>query len=456
MNKVNLFIPIEIKKRDFASRSLVGFAASLKGFNVYIGRKFEIDKLVFKKNPGIYLGLVTTKTYAPFYKKLKDYGHFIFVNDEEGLVTFSDNMYLNLKVSEESIRLIDKVFLWSESHKKTFEKRFDFKSKYIVSGSPRFDLSKKKFIKVFDDEINIIKKKYDNYILVCCSFSFANYYLKKVDYVEVLKRQKVIRNPKDLEKFKKYLHYNKEALKHFLDAIIILAKKFPNFSIIVRPHPSENKDIYINLSKKIKNVHVEEDFSIHSWIINSKCIIHNYCTSSSEALSLNIPRFALRKNFDINVHKTIPYEISSISENIDTLINKINNLIVKNNYEIKTEDAKKNFKKYLYNIDEEIYANKIIVDSLIKFLNNNSFKKKYLYYILIQSSFLLKKIIKKLFMMNKNPTNDYINHKVNKISYLEILRLFNIFLLSEKNLNIKNFEFREFSKNIVNIIYNKN
>ena len=92
---------------------------------------------------------------------------------------------------------------------------------------------------------------------------------------------------------------------------------------------------------------------------------------------------------------------------------------MKNNYEIKTKDAKKNFKKYLYNIYEEIYANKIIVDSLIKFLNNNSFKKKYLYYIFIQSSFLLKKIIKKLFMMNKNPTNDYINHKVNKISYLE-------------------------------------
>ena len=64
--------------------------------------------------------------------------------------------------------------------------------------------------------------------------------------------------------------------------------------------------------------------------------------------------------------------------------------------------------------------------------------------------------VKKLLMMNKNPTNDYINHKVNKISYLEILKLFNIFLLSEKNLNIKNFEFKEFSKNIVNITYNKN
>ena len=120
----------------------------------------------------------------------------------------------------------------------------------------------------FDEEINIIKKKYDNYILVCCSFSFANYYLKKVDYVEVLKKQKVIRNSEDLEKFKKYLHYNEEALKHFLDAIIILAKKFSNLSIIVRPHPSENKDIYINLSKKIKNAEIKK-------LINDALVFNN-------------------------------------------------------------------------------------------------------------------------------------------------------------------------------------
>ena len=116
MSKINVFIPVEIKKRDFASRSLIGYLSSLTNFNVFIGRKLEIDKIVFNEKPGIYFGLVTTEAYSHFYKKLKKYGHYIFVNDEEGLVTFSDEMYFNLKVSRSSLSQIDLLFLWSITH----------------------------------------------------------------------------------------------------------------------------------------------------------------------------------------------------------------------------------------------------------------------------------------------------------------------------------------------------
>ena len=455
--KVNLFIPVEIKKRDFASRTLIAFKASLKNFNVYIGRKSEIDQIVFKKNPGIYLGLVTTETYANFYKKLKKYGHYVYVNDEEGLITFSDSMYLDLKVSKKSLEFIDKIFLWSISHKELFEKRFHYEDKYIISGSPRFDLSKNNFIQVFQKESNIIKNKYQDYILVCCSFSFANYYLKNHNYIKTLKKQKVIKNNEDLNNFNKYLHYNKEALDFFLNAIPILAKKFNKSKIIVRPHPSENSDIYINLSQKFKNVFVEEKYSIHAWIINSKCIIHNYCTSSSEALSLSIPRFALRKSFDKTVHKTIPYEISSVCKNIDELIYKINNLLTKNKYEISEKKAKKDFKKYLHNIDDQTFASSIIVESFSNCINNIFFKKNILYYFYLNNLFYLKKYIK-LFIYpnyNKNNLSNYINHKVDKITKSEVHDLIKLYLLNKKDTNIDIFNLKDASKNVVNISINK-
>ena len=69
MSKVNVFIPVEIKKRDFASRSLIAYLSSLRNFNVFIGRKLVIDKIVFSEKPGIYFGLVTTQAYSNFYKR---------------------------------------------------------------------------------------------------------------------------------------------------------------------------------------------------------------------------------------------------------------------------------------------------------------------------------------------------------------------------------------------------
>ena len=100
---MNFFIPIEIKNRDYLSRLLIAYYASIKGYNVYIGSKSKIDTFVKNSKPGIYLGLVTTKTYSKFYKKLKKKKFKIFVIDEEGLITFDDKMYIDLKVSKDSI-----------------------------------------------------------------------------------------------------------------------------------------------------------------------------------------------------------------------------------------------------------------------------------------------------------------------------------------------------------------
>ena len=456
INKVNLFIPIEIKNRDYASRSLVAFESSLQNFNVYIGRKSELDKFVFKKNPGIYFGLVTTETYLNVYKKLKKYGHYIFINDEEGLITFSDKMYLNLKVSSNVIKIADKVFLWSISHLNTFAKKFNFENKFIISGSPRYDLSKKPFVNIFSKECQEIKKKYKKYILVCCSFSFANYFIENTDYVKILKKQKVIKNQEDLNNFLIYKKINNESLHHFLEAIEEIAIKFKNIPIIIRPHPSENKKIYMYLTRKLSNVFLEYQYSIHSWIINSYCIIHNYCTSSSEALSLNIPRFALRRTFDSKVHKTIPYECSVVCETIPILLNKIENLVLNNHYDLYDNKlTKNNFIKYLHNIDSN-FAYKIIVKHFCSFIAQGKILKKDIYYdSYLKFTKIIKNIIKIILFpfFYKKKQLDYINHKIPNINADEISNLFSTYSLISDKIIFSNFNFVECDKNIINITY---
>ena len=454
MNKINLFIPVEIKKRDFASRALIGYLASLKNYNVFIGRKLEIDQFVFQNKPGIYFGLVTTEAYSNFYNKLKNYGHYIFVNDEEGLVTFSDEMYFNLKVSSKSLSKIDILFLWSLTHKKMFSDRYPSIDKYVISGSPRYDFSKKNLVNIFDDDLSYIRKKYKKYVLVCCSFSFANYFLKNTEYAEVLQRQKVIKNKNDLDNFNKYLSYNKEALYDFIDAIKYLSLNLINLSIIVRPHPSENMDIYKEIESKYSNVFVESRYSIHPWIINSQCIVHNYCTSSSEALALGVPRFALRKSFDKNVHKKIAYEPSHICKDKEQLLTKINDLLngkIANNDKILVN----NFKKYLHNIDIKTYASKIIVNNFDYFISKNPKPKlNYKYYLKLKLLRKAKKIYKFIFG-KKNNYSKYINHKVDKVTDQEIKKLFNIYMLENNEVNFNKFKITQQSKNIININYLK-
>ena len=74
MQKI-LFVPIEIKSRDYFSRLLISQIFASKGFDVYFGRKREIELLTKFFSNSFYLGLQSTKTYIPFYRKLKSLTH---------------------------------------------------------------------------------------------------------------------------------------------------------------------------------------------------------------------------------------------------------------------------------------------------------------------------------------------------------------------------------------------
>lgn len=70
-----------------------------------------------------------------------------------------------------------------------------------------------------------------------------------------------------------------------IDLSIRLAKN--GQKVIVRPHPSENIEIWKkytkNYSKKIKII---RSGNVLSWILAAKLLIHNGCTTAIEALFL--------------------------------------------------------------------------------------------------------------------------------------------------------------------------
>ena len=117
---------------------------------------------------------MTTKTYSKFYEKLKSRNFKIFVIDEEGLITFDDQMYLDLKVSKDTLINIENLFTWGNEHKKIISKKFpQFASRIISTGTPRFDLFEERYRKVFDEKVKQINSKYQDFTLICGSFSFC-------------------------------------------------------------------------------------------------------------------------------------------------------------------------------------------------------------------------------------------------------------------------------------------
>ena len=77
-----------------------------------------------------------------------------------------------------------------------------------------------------------------------------------------------------VKNYEYYLKYNKIKYSQNIVLINYLAKKFKDINFIIRPHPSEKLDSYLELQKRFKNVHVSKKFSIAEWLKWSKLNIH--------------------------------------------------------------------------------------------------------------------------------------------------------------------------------------
>ena len=104
-------------------------------------------------------------------------------------------MYLDLKVSKDTLINIENLFTWGNEHKEIISKKFpQFASRIISTGTPRFDLFEARYIKIFDENVRQINSKYHDFTLICGSFSFVNHFTSNINYLNVLKSQNVIKN----------------------------------------------------------------------------------------------------------------------------------------------------------------------------------------------------------------------------------------------------------------------
>ncbi len=321
---MNFYIPIEVKNRELHAKVLLAAHAARRGFDVILGRKNDLNELVIRMPAGVYLGLGAFENFRTFYARLQQLGFAVVVNEEEGLVTYSDDMYTDMRVSRSTLEQVDELFTWGAENQRVLAQAFpEFGQRFHITGNPRFDLLKPQGREVYAGEMRAIEAQYGDYVLVCTSFSSVNHFDSKLDYLQSLIDKKTLRSQASIDNFKRYCEVKQKTFAAFLDAIPRLAAAHPGVNIVVRPHPSENPEAYREAAAGLSNLYVDSRFSVHPWILRARALVHHYCTTSIEALAVGTPRFALRPVKDELSEKGIPFGCSVECADVDQLLARV-------------------------------------------------------------------------------------------------------------------------------------
>jgi surface carbohydrate biosynthesis protein len=425
-----LFLAAELLKNSKVESVTIGYYKSLF-FKLLKEQKYldnrHNDSIVYKD---IWSG---SEVFIKIFKLLK---FKYYALQQEDYIIFNKKLFTNTSyniIPEKYFSLIDKFFTLSKHSLDLWKAEKSIQSqKILATGNPRYE---------YFSECSKKNNKNRDYILLVIPgllFGINLKFIKIPDIKKLIKNDNFTSNS-DYDKLLNY-SYNKSLLKFYL----VVAKKNPNLSFLLRVYPHEKPYIkyYLRLIKNIKNIKISCEESIidalqKTYLTISTC--DNVCLESS---MLGIKTYVYKRNKIIHNYmfgdhlflKLYPNNIIG-HKNYNSILNNKDKNYVAQNAEL----------KQLYGLNlksSKLITDVIIMNNIKK--NNNFFNIKYFftYYALI---LFIKKII---FFIEYDKKNNLYNVSAfekfkNNFKY-SFTRIFFYFLF---------FDLKNIRHNVHNIIY---
>jgi surface carbohydrate biosynthesis protein len=320
-----LIIALEVVERELDGKLLICDEAIKRGWGCIIGTHKEILSSI----DSLPIGVVFVKSIQAhelsYLKLLKKKGHKIICLDEEGLVQNDLHFMVTVRSTTETLAEIDAFVLWGKTQCNAYKDAYpQFKEKLHVVGNPRIDLwGKEKYHALAQPTVQKIKAQYGDYIMIPTSFGGYNHMMGRDGALHIYKASNR-HSQEHYEFLVGYQNYSKPLYYAFLDIIKPLSERFPNKTIIIRPHPSEDPDPWSKLARDFENVHIAFEGGITPWLLGADAILHCGSTTAVESHLLGRPVISYYpgKNdpkYQLEVPSKISINVNEQSKALDTI-----------------------------------------------------------------------------------------------------------------------------------------
>lgn len=371
MSKSTLLIPIENQVRELDAKLLLAAQAVSRGHECFIGWKGTIDGHLNALPRGVYFAKSLTARNLKVLRISRMLGHSVVAWDEEALVHYPPEIYYARRLDKTALELTDQIYAWGEDNRQLFTDYPGYPGTPMkVVGNPRADLLRPELRPFFDDMVKDLKGQYGDFILINTNFGTINGYYPEMN----------VCYPKDgapdglamgrgASGFPK--SFAVELFKfrvRVLDAIKALvpqiAEAFPDKTIVLRPHPAENRDMWREHLSGHDNVHVVAEGNVVPWLMACDVLVHNGCTTAVEAYILGRPVVAYVPFSGGEDYATEPpNKMSIVSSSVDEVIEQIGGILSGRSAAVRDDRRDQILETFVSSLEGEL-ATKRILDSV--------------------------------------------------------------------------------------------
>jgi surface carbohydrate biosynthesis protein len=318
--KPTIYLPVEIKAREFKSKVLMAVMAAESGFRVYLGTKRSIDRLVLEakdRKGGIYF-YKGGKSKSDLKQIKEKVDSFVVLDEEMGPAVHDLDMYCRRRIYPGTENLIDKLFVIGHEHKNKLEQaRPGLAGRVFVTGWPRVDLWRSEFRGQYSCSSDAVRARYGKFILFSSDFGFLT---EEKILKEVERFQNISSSAADIENFKALAWSAFNDFNDFVDLAkrIDSDERFPN--LIIRPHPAEDVSVWSERLGGLKKVKVVFEGEIGEWLYVASGLVHRGCTTAVQAHVAGIPSVYLLGEHSQPKLESLTYKVSNVASGYDDLL----------------------------------------------------------------------------------------------------------------------------------------
>ena len=302
VTKPTLLIPVENQVRELDPKLLLACVAARRGFCSVIGAHRDIDFRIASLPRSIYLCKSFTISNLKMFRIIHKLGHEIVTWDEEALVHLPSEMYYSRRLSPFTMKYVSHLFAWGEDNAELWRQYPEFPAglPIHITGNPRNDMLRPEMRAFYEREVEEIRNLYGEFILVNTNFNHVN------SFSPVQNLFQPVKYPGEEAVFGKaargmtreyaegFRDHKTAIFQDFQRLIPDLEKEFPSYTIVVRPHPTESQDIYNRIAAQCQRVRVTNEGNVVPWLMATRALIHNGCTTGVEAFLTGVPAISYR------------------------------------------------------------------------------------------------------------------------------------------------------------------
>ena len=355
-----LIVPSETQVREFDAKLFFACAAAERGFPSVVGSRYDIHLKIASLPRGIYVGKDIRGSSLKMFLIMKDLGYQIAAWDEEALVPYPPARYYQTRISSKALRRTAAAFAWGEENAELFRGFPSWGDVPIhVTGNPRFDILRRELRDFFAEDRDLLRNRYGDFILVNTNFGILNHYVPNLTSLLPVSDE----TGRKTDNFTAGLSAHRYAVfTHFQKMIPVLSERFPDFTVVIRPHPSENHEVWSAIAERHSNVRVVFEGSVVPWLLACRALVHNGCMTAIEAYVLDKLAVAYRPESSDLFEKELPNGVSVEVFDLEGLISTLGR-IIECEEPLKTPERERLLGRHLTGIDGP-FASERILDAL--------------------------------------------------------------------------------------------